>query len=191
VDSITVMCGSCAITVAQIEPPSEWPDDGPDRLILGDRQFHLLGAMRLSGSLDGIQRWTKTIFTNHGISVHDQMAVCLGDRLALIAQPDVLCIAPMTGGVIWRYAGDGASLFGLYHTPDGSALILHGELEIVRLTRDGMVVWRSSGRDIFTGPFRVSESGIEATDFDGAIYTIALDTGASRIVGQGKPYPHA
>jgi hypothetical protein len=49
----------------------------------------------------------------------------------------------------------------------GDAIIVHGELEVVRLALDGTIQWSAGARDIFTGPFVLVSDRISATDFKG------------------------
>jgi outer membrane protein assembly factor BamB len=121
--------------------------------------------------------------------VDPRVAVCLGDHFALIVGSYVVCLAAPTGAVLWEQQCGDASCFGLHRMPTSDDLIVHGESEITRLAGSGAIVWQSSGRDIFTGPFTIESDGIYATDWNGDIYYINPGTGKSRIIGRGVPFP--
>lgn len=70
------------------------------------------------------------------------------------------------------------SMLALY--PCGGDLILHGELEVLRLTRELQTVWTFSGRDLFaslTGEraFCLENGRIRLLDWEGNRYELSLD----------------
>jgi hypothetical protein len=123
--------------------------------------------------------------------VHAHSAVCTDALLAVIVGSFVLGVEIPSSAVLWQYCSHADAYFGLYLDHDHSSILIHGELHILKLSLQGTVLWTTSGRDIFTGPFEVTAEAIYATDFNGDIHRIDLDTGESRIVGHGRPYPHA
>ena len=58
--------------------------------------------------------------------------------------------------------------------------IIHGELQVVRLDKDGNIKWRFGGTDIFVSidndeEFKIESDGILLTDFSKTKYKIDFD----------------
>jgi hypothetical protein len=109
--------------------------------------------------------------------VHDKSALILHESLFLAVCDHVVCIDLLLAPAFrWATKVDFATCFGVHHDPARGALISHGEMEIARLSRDGRIIWRSSGKDIFSG-FSLQHDHIEAIDFNGRKYRLAYETG--------------
>ena len=70
--------------------------------------------------------------------------------------------------------------FGIYEIDNG--YIVHSELDIYRITKEGDVLWSFSGNDIFTGLkaddeyyISIEESRIKLRDFNDDYYILDLD----------------
>jgi hypothetical protein len=57
------------------------------------------------------------------------------------------------------------------------ALLLHGELWIVRLGLDGSIQWQQGGADIFTGGCWMEDGAVVAGDWNGTEYRRRLFDG--------------
>jgi hypothetical protein len=119
-------------------------------------------------------------------SVGNRSALCLQRNVVFLAGSFVVCVTPQLDRVIWARDCDAASCFDLYALSSTDDLIAHCELDIVRLSSKGDILWKSGGYDIFTGPFRIEADTIHATDFNDTEYAIRLDTGKSTIVRRGS-----
>lgn len=98
---------------------------------------------------------------------HDQLVVAVGNHCVCLSLPDL--------GELWSREVDMATCFGVHLSPDGEALISHGELSISRLSREGQVLWDRGGRDIFTGDFGLAPDHISVEDFNGDRYQFSYD----------------
>lgn len=70
----------------------------------------------------------------------------------------------------------------MFFSPDGKGLLIHGELEISKVSFEGEVIWNTSGKDIFTEEFSVYKKHIEATDFNGEKYHIKVEDGDNTLI---------
>ena len=75
----------------------------------------------------------------------------------------------------WVTETDWSSCFGIYKIKDG--YIVHGELEISKLNKNGKIEWQLGGRDIFvtidgSKSFEIKENYIEAKDWLNFTYKI-------------------
>lgn len=132
----------------------------------------------VSCSQDGEARGSAILGASGGpTGIHDRSCVLLdsccfvavGDRVACLALPDL--------GLLWQAEADTATCFGLYATADEKHLVIHGELEISKVTLAGHKEWAFSGRDIFTGTCTVAQGSVLVTDFNGERYSIDLERG--------------
>lgn len=88
------------------------------------------------------------------------LIVCCSNTVFKLTIPDL--------DLEWKTISDSATCFGIHYLDEG--YVVHGELEITRLDKDGKIVWKQSGRDIWTTPescddFVVYDDYILATDW--------------------------
>ncbi len=112
-----------------------------------------------------------------GTGIHEHSAILLNDDIYLAVGNHLVCMALQPYKLKWETQPDEATCFGIYYEPGHSALLSHGELEIVRLSTDGEILWRSSGADIFTGKFELAPEYIQVTDFNSKVYRFSYDNG--------------
>ncbi|MHC5058530.1 MAG: hypothetical protein ACYTKD_28055 [Planctomycetota bacterium] len=110
-------------------------------------------------------------------SVHEHSAVAVGDLVCVAAGDTVFALSLPRLDLIWQLKVDEVTCFGIYYSSERRCLISHGELEIARIPLDGSVVWRGSGRDIFSEGFWLRTDCVEAEDFNHKRYRFGLDTG--------------
>ena len=116
---------------------------------------------------------------NSALLYKDHCIVAIGSALVTLTLPDL--------SILWQAEVDLASCFGVYHAPKYESFISHGECEIARVSYTGDLVWRSSGKDIFTNGFALLADHIEAVDFNNEVYHIDLATGRSTLIGIKRP----
>ncbi|QYY31151.1 hypothetical protein K2O51_28060 [Cupriavidus pinatubonensis] len=111
-------------------------------------------------------------------AVHEHSALIMDDKLYLAVGDSVACMSlESTHELLWSVQTDMATCFGIYWAEHQRALISHGELEISRLSTDGVIAWQTSGADIFTEGVRLLPNYIEVVDFNKAIYRLDYSTG--------------
>jgi hypothetical protein len=108
--------------------------------------------------------------------VHERTLAVLPDACLVAVGSFIVCLEVPHLRLRWSREVDEATCFGIHLAADGS-IISHGELEISRLTSAGELIWKASGRDIFTGSLSVDTSMVRAEDFNGDEYTFDLRTG--------------
>lgn len=112
------------------------------------------------------------------------IVVCCGDTVFKLTIPDL--------SLEWKTVADSASCFGIYYLDQD--YVVHGELEITRLDKNGEIIWKHSGRDIWTtengiDDFAVYDDYILATDWEYYRYKLDFDgkvIGTSNIKTKGK-----
>lgn len=102
--------------------------------------------------------------------VHEHSAVVLDDLLFFAIGRHVVCLRPAPFEYRWALQTDSATCFGVHYDEAHHALVSHGELEIARFNKDGLLLWSASGADIFTEGFSLEPQFIEARDFESRNY---------------------
>lgn len=118
------------------------------------------------GSLGG----GTAVHTNSIIIEDNRIIICCADSLFCLSIPDL--------GLIWQTKADSATCFEIFKIHDN--YIIHGELEITKLDKDGNIIWQNSGADIFTtldgkDNFIITEKYILATDWGNRKYKFDFD----------------
>ncbi|KRD59257.1 hypothetical protein ASE40_13850 [Flavobacterium sp. Root935] len=77
--------------------------------------------------------------------------------------------------IVWHKEFDFATNFGIYKLEKD--FIIYGEVEIFRITKEGEIVWRFGGRDIWVNlegknPFNIESDKIRLIDFESNEYVL-------------------
>lgn len=113
-----------------------------------------------------------------GTSIHGSSAVLDNDRIVVCCADTLFCLSIPTLELLWRCQGDEATCFELFNYKD--SYIVHGEMQISRIDRNGNILWQRSGADIFTTPddldtFIINDDYILATDWEYRKYKFNFD----------------
>jgi hypothetical protein len=107
-----------------------------------------------------------------GTGVHETSHIIEKERILSCCSDSIYCLSLPSLDLLWRTKADQATCFGVHAFH--SDYIVHGELEISRLDKDGLVLWQRGGADIFTtlegGLFELTEHYIIVEDWDNRIY---------------------
>ena len=106
-----------------------------------------------------------TVHKNSFITEKDRLVICCSDTLFCLQIPDL--------SLLWKTKADDATCFQIFKYQ--SDYIIHGELEITRLSYNGDILWQQGGADIFTEEFKITDNYIYATDFEYRKYTFDFD----------------
>lgn len=110
--------------------------------------------------------------------IHEHSQIIEKDRIVVCCSDTVFCLSIPELKLIWRTQVDQATCFGVFKYND--TYIVHGELEISRIGRNGEVLWQQSGADIFvtqssTNGFEITKEYIKATDWENRVYKFDFD----------------
>lgn len=97
----------------------------------------------------------------------DTLLICCCDKIYSLKLPDL--------SINWHKRLDPATCFGIY--PFDNDFIIHGELQITRIDKDGNEKWTFGARDIFVTPdgkasFTIQADKILLTDWEGYKYKL-------------------
>lgn len=113
-----------------------------------------------------------------GTGIHKTSTIYEDTRLLICCSDSIFCLSIPDLKLLWKTHADQATCFEIYKYRDN--YIVHGELEISRLDRDGQIVWQQSGADIFTTidgrqDFELTDQLIVARDFENRVYKFDYD----------------
>lgn len=117
-----------------------------------------------SGGASGIHK-------NSQIVNMDKIVICCSDQIFSLSIPNLK--------LNWNTKAGSATCFEIFKLEED--FIIHGELEISRLSKDGKIIWQKSGADIFTtleskkDDFKLTDKYIFATDWGNRKYQFDFD----------------
>ena len=123
-----------------------------------------------SSCLIGSEGGGTGITGNTTLISYGDLVICCSNTVFRLTIPDL--------NLIWKTISDSATCFGIHYLDED--YVVHGEIEITRLDKDGTIVWQQSGRDIWTtaearDDFAVYDDYILATDWDYNRYKFDFD----------------
>jgi outer membrane protein assembly factor BamB len=108
-----------------------------------------------------------------GTGIHNTSTIIENNRVLVCCSDSIFCLSIPDLTLLWRTQADQATCFEIYKYQD--SYIIHGELEISRLDKDGKILWQQSGADIFTtldgkDSFIITDNYILVTDWGNRKY---------------------
>ena len=113
-----------------------------------------------------------------GTGIHDTCFLFDEDKLLLCCSDSVFCLSLPELNLEWKVKADWATCFQVFNLE--KTYIVHGECDISRIDRNGVILWQTSGRDIFVSidgkdVFEIHSDHILVSDFENTVYKIDLD----------------
>lgn len=111
-------------------------------------------------------------------SPHKTSIILENDRLVFCCGDTVFCLSLPNLELKWKTQADPATCFQIFKLEED--YLVHGELEITRLDKNGNPKWKFSGRDMFVtlkdeNSLVIHSDYIELTDFEYEKYKIDFD----------------
>ena len=128
--------------------------------------------------IKGVEISSAIICENGGATIIHEQSYFIEDGMIWICICNkIYCLNLPELSLIWFNQIDHATNFSIHPFKDD--FIVHGELEVIRIKRNGEVVWSFGGRDIFVTEeeeeeevFQIKKNLIEVVSWDGYMYTI-------------------
>lgn len=110
--------------------------------------------------------------------VHQNSSLIDIDQLLLCCCNTIFCLTLPDLNLKWKTQADQATCFQIFQQDDD--YIIHGELQVTKLDKDGNKKWEFGGADIFVNidneeEFKLETDGILLTDFAKTKYKIDFD----------------
>jgi hypothetical protein len=119
-----------------------------------------------------------------GTRVHEHSGIAHNGKLYVVVGNQLCCLSLPNLEKRWSIRADTATCFGVYASSRSESLVVHGELEISKVSLDGRMIWSASGGDIFTGELKIYEDRIEVADFNNGQYRIDVASGKIDLVAR-------
>ncbi|OXB07870.1 hypothetical protein [Flavobacterium pectinovorum] len=110
-----------------------------------------------------------------GTGIYENAFIIDNDKIWIRICNKIYCLEIPSLDLIWNKEFDTFTNLSIYqHEND---ILIHGELEIFRITKEGNIVWSFGGRDIWVNiegipEFTIEESTIRLFDFESNEYVI-------------------
>lgn len=116
--------------------------------------------------------------TGGATCVHNNSFIIEDDKIWICVCNKIYCLEIPYLKLIWQKDFDAFTIFSFYKLEDD--LIIHGELEIFRITKEGEIVWRFGGRDIWFNvegkpEITIEKNTIRLFDFVSNEYVLDFD----------------
>jgi hypothetical protein len=113
--------------------------------------------------------------TGGATGVHDKSFLIKNDNVLICCCDTIYSFNLPSLTLNWKKELDQATCLSIYSFKDD--FIIHGELEIKRIDKNGQVKWNFSAKDIFVTPdgtesIKLTDDKIELTDWDGDKYIL-------------------
>jgi len=110
------------------------------------------------------------VFENTSLLDDDQLLLCCCDTIFCLILPEL--------NLRWKTKADQVTCFQIFKQQ--SDYIIHGELQVAKLDKDGIIKWKFGGADIFVSmdneeAFKIENDGVLLTDFAKTKYKIDFD----------------
>lgn len=118
------------------------------------------------------------IASGGGTSIHENSALIDNNHLLICCCNTIFCLTLPDLNLNWQTQADPATCFEILQFKKD--YLVHGELEITRLSEDGHIKWQFGGVDIFVtlkgdSAFKIENDHLFLTDWNYAEYKIDFD----------------
>ncbi|WP_437920025.1 hypothetical protein [Sphingobacterium sp. LRF_L2] len=155
----------------------------PDNTLSYDKQYLGAEAHQYTSSTHAIsvrqgnQILSSCVVIGSGsaTTIHENSTIHDNDHLLLCCGNTVFCLLLPHLDLQWQIHADPITCFQLFRLQDD--YIVHGEMQITRIDKQGNIAWEFGGADIFVSvegkqEIQIGHDRIVLTDFSNRIYTI-------------------
>lgn len=173
------------ITIELIDEPTYKYDSQDNNLIYSRIFFGEVGE-HLPASKHGIKVYQVGKIINSCIligsggstGIHKTSSILDEEELLICCCDSIFCISMPNLDLKWKTKSDLATCFQIFKHKE--EYIVHGELQITKLDKNGNIKWEFSGLDIFVTldnqeSFKIENDGILLTDFSNNKYKIDFE----------------
>lgn len=108
-----------------------------------------------------------------GSSIHKTSQIIESDRILICCSNTIFCLDLPTLNLKWKTKVDEITAFEIFKINNG--YIIHGELVVSRINRNGNILWQNGGAEIFVTPqgkndFEIVDNFVIVKDWDNKTY---------------------
>lgn len=150
-----------------------------DKILLNEDAYRPTSLVGIQLACDKVILKSSLIGATGGrTGVHEQSFTVNGSLFSICCSDSIFCFDLTSLSLNWVTKADDATCFGIYNYRDD--FIVHGEMQITRLSNHGEILWQQIGRDIFTtvegeNVFTINEENILVKDWENNDYKIDFD----------------
>lgn len=169
--------------IIEISDEPNYRFDSIDNNLCYSKHYFADGAKEYPTSKHGIKIYREDRVINSCIvigsggatGIHKNSALLDADQLLLCCADTIFCLMLPDLDLKWKTKADQATCFQIFKYEDD--YLIHGEIQVSKLDRNGKIKWEFSGADIFVSidneeEFRIENDGILLNDFEGTKYKI-------------------
>lgn len=144
-----------------------------------DEEYEPISKHGIKVYKDGLFKSAIVLAIGGATGVNSDSAIIDDENLVIRCCNKVFSLRLPSLELNWIIQPDMATCFGIYQYK--SSYIIHGELTISRISRDGTIEWEQGARDIFVNienrgdTFRMHDDYIELMDWGGFRYKLFYD----------------
>ena len=138
--------------------------------------------IEINSCIIGSEGGSTTIHDTSNLLSYDGIVFCCGNSIIKLTLPSL--------ELEWKTVSDTMTCFEIFYLEKD--YLVHGELDITRLDKNGKIVWQNSGKDIFTtlegnDDFFLTETEIIAMDWNYEKYIFDYDGNLKSLTKTEKP----
>ncbi|WP_209391334.1 hypothetical protein [Chryseobacterium sp. RR2-3-20] len=173
------------LTIELIDEPT-YTFNSTDNKFIYSKHYFVDGAKEYPTSKHGIKVYQNdqiidsciVIGSGGATGIHQNSSLIDNDQLLLCCCDTIFCLTLPNLELKWKIQADQATYFQIFKQQD--EYIIHGELQITKLDKNGSKKWEFGGADIFVSKdneeeFKIEKDGILLTDFAKTKYKIDFD----------------
>lgn len=113
-----------------------------------------------------------------GTGIHENSFIIEDNKIWIRICNKIYCLEIPSLELIWKKEFDNFTNLSIHKLEED--IIIHGELEIFRITKEGEIVWHFGGRDIWINiqgktEFSIEDKAIRLFDFESNEYVLDFD----------------
>ena len=173
------------LTIELIDEPT-YTFNSTDNKFIYSKHYFGDGAKEYPTSKHGIKIYQNDqiidscilIGSGGATGIHKSSSLLDNEQLLLCCCDTIFCLTLPYLDLKWKTKSDQATCFQIFKQQDD--YIIHGELQVTKLDKDGNKKWEFGGSDIFVSidneeEFKIENDGILLTDFAKTKYKIDFD----------------
>lgn len=146
------------------------------KIYFEENEYHPSSKHAVIVKENGIEISSVIICETQGTTgIHENSFIIEDNKMWILVSNKVYCLEIPSLKIIWQKEFDQFTNFCIYQLEEN--FIIHGELEIFRITKEGNILWSFGGRDIWVNPegkneLIIEENFIRLFDFESNEYII-------------------
>ena len=146
---------------------------------LNKQLYQITGSLGIKVFEDGIEEFSCLLVPSYsGVLVLENSVLPDENKLLACCVDYIYCLELPELNLLWKTKADACHCFEILKLEDN--YLVHGELEITKIDKNGEILWQFSGKDIFvsvdgTDIFEIHPDHILVSDWTETAYKLSYD----------------